>query len=264
MAEERKWRVYCWTNKVNGKRYVGMTKQTMNKRAGSHMRHYKDCPYFWSAIQKYGYENFECRILVYGLTLKEAEQKERNYIWRYRTRNPEYGYNIDEGGTHNQTEVTLLKQRQKTIEAHRKSKKMQAYRRTLAQHARDLHNDPNWREAASRGLKRMWQDPEERARRLVHINTMWKDPVKKQMMLEKRKATGKHCGPYKPVRVYCKETDTVYDEIKEAERALNVSIGSTRRRHAKKGQNTFMVGIRKNMHWTITVLPEEPASTGAI
>ena len=34
------YKVYCWINKVNGKRYVGMTCQTMNKRAGSHMHGY--------------------------------------------------------------------------------------------------------------------------------------------------------------------------------------------------------------------------------
>lgn len=255
--ENRKYKVYCWTNKVNGKKYIGMTCQTMNKRAGSHMHGYSKTPYFWNAIQKYGEQNFECKILVYGLTLKEAEQKERNYIRRYRTRNREYGYNIDKGGTLNQTESTLAKQRKKTTAALRASPKAIAYRKTLAGRMTAWRKDPKNKGIVSAGLKRMWQDPEIRERRLAHLKQLWKDPERKKVLLEKRKKTGKQCGMYKPVRIYCKETNTIYEDMITASKSLGVCISNTKNRQMKKGHATFVIGARKGMHWTITVLPEE-------
>ena len=152
---ERSYKVYCWTNKINGKRYVGLTCQTMNKRAGAHIHHYEKSPYFWSAIQKYGEDAFECRILVSNLTLQEAEQKERNYIKRYRSANHQYGYNIEKGGTHAQTEATLDKQRQRTKEALTNSPKMQAYRKRLSQEMPARVKDPSFIAAMSEGPKRM-------------------------------------------------------------------------------------------------------------
>lgn len=246
------YKVYCWINKVNGKRYVGMTCQTMNKRAGSHMHGYCQTPHFWNAIQKYGEDAFECKILASGLTLEEADQKERNYIRRYRTRNPAYGYNIDKGGINHQTEATLAKQRQRTKEALANSPKMQAYRKRLSKEMPARVKDPSFRAAMSEGLKRMWSDPEIKAKRTARMKQMWADPVMKAHILAARKATGKQCGPYKPVHLYCKETDTIYETIGDAEKALNIKFQSIMGRYARLGINTFMVGTRKGTPYTLT------------
>lgn len=248
------YKVYCWTNKVNGKRYVGMTCQTMNKRAGSHMHGYEKTPCFWNAIQKYGEHNFECKILAYGLTLEQAEQKERNYIRRYRTRNHDYGYNIEKGGTHNQTEATRDKMRRKTIKKLNISPKAIAYRKTLGSRMKVQIKDPAYRAAMSEGLKRMWQDPEIKARRTERIRQMWADPEMRAHILAKRKSTGRQCGPYKPVPIYCKETDTTYDTLAEAEEALGIQFQSMLDRARKKGINTITVGKRRGTLYTITRL----------
>ena len=58
--------VYQHTNKINGKIYIGITCQKPEKRWGSQGRKYEECPYFWKAIQKYGWENFEHKILFDG------------------------------------------------------------------------------------------------------------------------------------------------------------------------------------------------------
>ena len=253
-APRKTYKVYCWTNKVNGKRYVGMTCQTMHKRAGAHMRNYRESPYFWAAIKKYGDTAFECKILVSGLTLKEAEQKERNYIKRYRTRNRLYGYNIQKGGTLSQTEATLEKQRKKSIRAVKNSPKAQAYHKKLSKQMKINVKDPAYRAAMSRGLKKMWEDPDIRARRITKIRQAWADPAMKAHILAARKATGRQCGPYKPVRVYCKELHKTFDTVSELEAAIGIQIKTVMRRALKSGHYTFVVGSRKGTPYTITRL----------
>lgn len=50
--------VYIHTNKINQKKYVGITSKTPERRWGINGCNYKDCPAFWNAIQKYGWEEF--------------------------------------------------------------------------------------------------------------------------------------------------------------------------------------------------------------
>lgn len=95
--EYRRYKVYVYTNKVNGKKYVGQTCQSLEYRANNG-RGYKRCLHFYRAIEKYGWDNFEPRILSDCLTKKEADVLEKMYINILRTRNNEYGYNITEGG----------------------------------------------------------------------------------------------------------------------------------------------------------------------
>lgn len=89
--------VYVHQNKINGKRYVGITNNT-SKRWYGKGKHYDGCPYFYSAIQKYGWDNFAHEVIVRGLTLAEASEMEQYYIAKYKTYDKEYGYNLTRGG----------------------------------------------------------------------------------------------------------------------------------------------------------------------
>lgn len=93
MEERRDHKIYKYTNKVNGKVYIGKTCTTLKKRARNG-EGYVGCVYFWSAIQKYGWENFEPEILEEGLTPEEASIKEIEYIEKYNSADHEFGYNI--------------------------------------------------------------------------------------------------------------------------------------------------------------------------
>lgn len=62
--------VYQHKNKINGKIYIGITKQSPEKRWGINGCNYKTSPHFYSAIKKYGWGNFEHNILFVGLTRK--------------------------------------------------------------------------------------------------------------------------------------------------------------------------------------------------
>ena len=51
--------VYLHNNKINNKKYIGITKQKPKNRWGLNGYNYNSSPYFYAAIQKYGWDNFE-------------------------------------------------------------------------------------------------------------------------------------------------------------------------------------------------------------
>ena len=95
---DRYYYLYCHTNKINGKKYIGISVQKPNHR-WKNGRGYKGCPKFKRAIEKYGWENFTHEILLTQLTHEEASEKEKEYIAKYDTVNN--GYNVLSGGLDN-------------------------------------------------------------------------------------------------------------------------------------------------------------------
>lgn len=91
------WIVYCHQCKVNNKLYFGITRNTLQKRSSSGCN-YKGNSHFYSAIQKYGWKNFNHIVLLENLTLAEAGECEKYLIAKYHTTDRRYGYNIRQGG----------------------------------------------------------------------------------------------------------------------------------------------------------------------
>ena len=94
----KKWVVYCHTNKINGKKYIGITSQMPEKRWGNGCNYKeKNQTKFFRAIKKYGWDNFEHEIIEKDIpTLEEANEKERYYIEFYDSFKK--GYNSTHGG----------------------------------------------------------------------------------------------------------------------------------------------------------------------
>lgn len=98
MAKElRNYCVYMHINKVNGKKYIGITKLKPEYR-WSNGNGYKENKHFYSSIKKYGWENFEHKIVYANLTKNEACEKEIELIDFYETTDFNKGYNISFGG----------------------------------------------------------------------------------------------------------------------------------------------------------------------
>lgn len=89
--------VYCHTNKINGKRYVGITSQSVHARwqnGKNYARHSR----FYSDILKFGWDNFEHRIVCSGLSKEDAEEIEKNLIDGLNLTDERFGYNANMSG----------------------------------------------------------------------------------------------------------------------------------------------------------------------
>lgn len=91
------WKVYVHINKINQKKYVGITSQKVEYR-WNHGKAYKQNPHFNSAIEKYGWDNFEHIVLYDYLTEEEAKSKEQELIAKWKTQDRNFGYNSTAGG----------------------------------------------------------------------------------------------------------------------------------------------------------------------
>lgn len=116
---QKKYLIYCHTNKINGKKYVGQTctsaQQRWGKNGQEYIRHQQGI--FYKAILKYGWDNFEHEILFTNLTKEEANRLEIETIKKYHSNIGKYGYNITEGGqTNTLTEDQKQKKRQLNYE----------------------------------------------------------------------------------------------------------------------------------------------------
>jgi group I intron endonuclease len=107
--------VYCATNLINGKKYIGYTTKKLSERIKIHM--YKSNSktnkhYFYLfplAIRKYGIENFKWEVLCECSSIDECHKMEIFYIKSINTISPN-GYNLTEGGNGGiQSEETKIK-----------------------------------------------------------------------------------------------------------------------------------------------------------
>lgn len=91
------WTVYVHTNKINGKKYIGITSRKPEVRWEKDGKGYREGKFRY-AIQKYGWDNFDHEIIATGLTNDEANKMEIELIDKFNTRDDNYGYNIVIGG----------------------------------------------------------------------------------------------------------------------------------------------------------------------
>lgn len=97
IEKTKTWTVYVHISPSN-KRYVGITSQKNLNGRWRNGKGYKNNPHFVNAINKYGWENFEHKVLANELPEDVAKQMEKDYIKKYNSINPDFGYNISQGG----------------------------------------------------------------------------------------------------------------------------------------------------------------------
>ena len=119
MSKNKNSRLYCvymHTNKLNNKKYIGITCRPVEARWNSG-KGYKLNRHFWSAIQKYGWDNFIHEILASNLSKEEAQKLEVELISVYNTTDENFGYNVSiggEGGARYSTETEKIAARKIT------------------------------------------------------------------------------------------------------------------------------------------------------
>ena len=108
--------IYMHRNKINNKVYIGQTIQSCQSRWKHNGNGYKTQNKFYSAIQKYGWDNFEHIILEENLTLEELNERESYWIHFYNS--IENGYNVREGGNN---QPLTNEHKEKIRESHNKT-----------------------------------------------------------------------------------------------------------------------------------------------
>jgi group I intron endonuclease len=119
--KEKMYTVYIHRSPSN-KAYIGITCKKPTSR-WDNGNGYKKQPYFWNAIKKYGWDNFEHIILMDHLTKVEACQAERLLIALFDTMNKDYGYNIQSGGETGNDGVPMSDETKRKLSEAKKGKR---------------------------------------------------------------------------------------------------------------------------------------------
>lgn len=107
--------IYKITNRINGKVYIGQTIYTLEHRWKQHLKNARNGvkTHFYSAIRKYGEENFEPEIICSADTKEELNLLETHYIQEYNS--IDVGYNMIDGGNNNVMFIPYVKQHHKEV-----------------------------------------------------------------------------------------------------------------------------------------------------
>ena len=90
--------IYCVTNTVNLKKYIGQTVQSIEKRWRMH-RQSKSCRLLRRAIDKHGADAFTVDVLEVCKSKDALDSAELMWILKLDTVDPAKGYNLMEGGS---------------------------------------------------------------------------------------------------------------------------------------------------------------------
>ena len=192
--------VYQHKNKINGKIYIGITSQKPEDRWGSQGCNYKSSPHFYSAIQKYGWNNFEHNILFTGLTKEQACLKEQELIKEYDLMNREFGYNSTSGG-----DIFVMNEETKQ----KISQAMMGNQNALG------HPCSEEKKKKIRDAQKGRKFTEEHKQKLSEAAKNRHVPCS-----EKKKQTLKEKSHKKPV--YCEELNKVFESVQECGRQLGI------------------------------------------
>jgi len=140
--------IYCITNRINNKKYIGQTINSADFRLRKHISciNCKNiCSALYSAIKKYGKENFFIKEIISGeFSKEELNILEEKYIKEYNTISP-YGYNLQTGGgSFRVSEEVKAKMKVKM-----KGRKI------------------TWGDKVSESMKKKWKDPEYRKTQIL-------------------------------------------------------------------------------------------------
>lgn len=193
--------VYQHKNKINGKIYIGITMQKPEIRWGKNGNNYKSSPHFYSAIQKYGWDNFEHNILFTGLTKEEACLKEQELIKYFNSMNREFGYNSTSGG-----DVF-------TMNEETKQKISQAL----------MGNQNGFGHPCSEEKKKKISEAQKGRKFTEEHKQKLSEAAQKRHVpcSEEKKKKLSQNYPHKR-KVYCEELDKVFDSVQQCSKELNI------------------------------------------
>lgn len=215
--------------------YIGITSKHPEER-WQNGKGYRGNKHFTFAIQKYGWKHFSHKILFTGLTKEEAEAKEIELIAFYHSTDPDYGYNIANGGMcagslSDETKIKIgLAHKGKVLSEEQKKK-------ISASLIGKTHSEETKRKIGQAHLGNTWSLGVVRSKET-------KEKISNAHKGKKHSAEhNKHMGESHMHPVLCIETGIVYCSIKSA--AEKTGINKNCISHACNGRNKSAGGF----HW---------------
>lgn len=206
--------VYCHTNKLNGKRYFGITSMRPEVRWGNG-NNYRSSRHFNFAIEKYGWDGFTHEVIAEGLTKEEACQMEQDLIREHKTTDDRYGYNLSTGGESGAAGVVVSDETRAKRSASSKG------RRHSDESRRKMSEAAKGRTFSQETLAKMSAAKKGKPLSKEHVRKI-ADANRGKSMSEESKAKIRESRRYMMKPVYCFETDTTYESISEAARRLGL------------------------------------------
>lgn len=209
-------------NKINGKIYVGITKQKAEER-WRNGKGYKHCILFYRAIQKYGWDGFEHIIFASHLTKEEAMNMEKILIQNLQTRDVDYGYNISEGGDAPQLSEETKKKISEThigiLNPMFAVSHTEEWKNLLSKRMSGEKN-PNYGKKHSDATRK--KISEALKNKHTHLSDEQKSHLR-DIMKDKMKGRPRpEGGGRKPKPVVCVETNEVFESVADAARAKDI------------------------------------------
>ena len=220
IIENGNYTVYIHTNKVNGKRYIGITRQTVQERWRDG-KGYKSCTLFNRAIKKYGWDGFDHKIFAANLTEEEAQNIEKILIKELKTQDPKFGYNISDGGsTTNFSEEGLRKlseQKKGPLNPNYGKIYSAEERARISEQTRGERN-PNY------GRKHTVEERRKMSEANIgrHLSEETKQKIAQSMIGKFVGRPRPEGGGRPPKKVLCIETGEVFDSIADAARSKDI------------------------------------------
>lgn len=127
----------------NGKKYIGITQRNPEQR-WQDGKGYKKQPYFYNAIQKYGWDTFIHQILLINLTQEQASLAEKLFIYYWKSNNRKFGYNLRSGGVNNSNHS--YETRRKISQANKGRKFTKTHKENISKNHANVkkENHPLW------------------------------------------------------------------------------------------------------------------------
>lgn len=235
MKEQKNYCVYKHTNKLNGKVYIGLTGRKPEYR-WNNGNGYKHSPYFYSAIQKYGWDNFYHEIIKDNITEQEAQDLEIYLISKYNSTNREFGYNTLLGGNLGTLGVEMSEETRKKMSESRTGEKNHFYGKT--------HSKESKLKMANAKLGKYCGENSWNYGKHASDET-------RRKMSEVFKGRNSRGDSHLATKVYCVEIDRTFECMEDGKEYVggNISITSS----ASDPTHTITAGVdpitKVSLHW---------------
>lgn len=175
---------YCHTNKVNGKRYVGQTTDTMEERWKQHVWAAKQnigARILGYSIRKYGPDAFDHEVLeVVVTTQKDADDIETRWIKEKQSQVPN-GYNLSSGGGGSGRDHEITKRLKRESALSRREKISEQSKKAWARLTPEEKQARNERNAESLRLAWTKLTPDEREARARKLSESFSEESRRRI-----------------------------------------------------------------------------------